>query len=49
MIGLFVAKLDCILMKPRFKMLGEELGNEVMNCAASDLYLSLFLIEMALF
>lgn len=49
MIGLFVAKLGCILMKPSFKMLGEELGNEVINYAAFDLYLFLSLIEMALF
>jgi len=42
-----MAKLDCIFMKPSFKILGEELGSEVMNCAALDLYL--FLIEIALF
>lgn len=44
-----MAKLDCILMKPSFKILGEELGSEVMNYAAFDLYLFLFLIEIALF
>lgn len=47
MIGLFVAKLDCILMKPSFKILGEELGSELMNYAAFDLYLFHFLIEIA--
>lgn len=44
-IGLFVPKLDWIVMKPSFKILGKEPGSEVLNYAAFDL----FLIKIALF
>lgn len=47
--GVFAARLDCILMKPCFKIHGKEGQTGVMNCAAFGLYLFHFLIEIALF